>query len=246
MHDQYAIQKLNELISQRPESCLLASDASKTLDNIIEVVRKHSEERNGEKKERLKRKILKLLALKKDEDYSGAIYEQEELQDPVLQLLRKKIWASNGFYLHMVEAACKELNQFAYRIRLLIERTQKCLKEEKYTPAIKPIISLSTGELRDENHKFVETLFVTVVIFNQHSFVRLVVSSDKVEERIQRAIRKDIIDVRVRDSEMEIYFHGLNKENIKLNCGTYKDARELQEAIHSIRNSSMFPPRQNR
>ena len=121
----------------------------------------------------------------------------------------------------------------------MIGRVQTTLKDEKFKHDLKPIVIVEPG-LGQIQYTDLANLVVTVVIINSHSFIRLKINSEKVLERIQRAIRKDIIDVMLRDKELEFIFHSI-RTPIALKLGSFKEARELQEAVHAIRNSPMFP-----
>lgn len=238
MYDSIALQKLNELIASRNDGFLLNPDSSKTINDYLALVEKF-QTAEADERTKIEKKVLKMFGLKRGEDGYG--YEASgNLENPVLLLLKEKIGDSSLLNLRYAKQVCEQFNNVSFKWKLLIERTQKCLKDEKFKADLKPIVALHTEQVRIDRES-VEAFFVVIVIINLHSFIRLKISAERVEERVQRAIRKDIIDIMlVRDKHLEFAFHSI-REKIALELGNYKEARELQEAIHAIRNSSMFP-----
>lgn len=236
MYESTVIQKLNALLSENEEAAMLLPESCTQISDYQNILNQYIEAKHADIKSVIEGQILKLFCLKKERlEY----IEDGEPSIPVYKMLRQKIGAYNLLNQKYSNQICEGLLQKVYKRRLLIERTQQTLKDEKFKPDIKPIVSLITEEKRDFPYRIEKTHSAIVIIINNHSFVRLKISSEMVEERIQRAIRKDIIDVLLRGRHLSFVFHSI-RDQITIELESYKEARELQEAIHAIRNTPLF------
>ena len=231
MYDTLVLDKLNEQIKKQKCSVLLMPETSKIITDYLGLLEKLAIEKDREKHTIIKDEILKLFSLEGD-GWGNYKYNAESV-NPVITFILSKVELKNILSYYHAQPRCGQLLNFSSAWAKLVENTQKYLRDEKFT-TIKPIIELN---LRDATSYWYDEIFsVIVVIINSHSFIRLTVSPDKVEERIQRAIRKDIIDIKLRDKQLEFMFHSI-RDTIRLDLASYKEARELQEAIHNIRNT---------
>lgn len=236
MYESTVIQKLNTLLSEKEEAAMLLPESCSQISDYQNILNEYTEAKHADIKSVIEGQIMKQFSLKKD---GWNYWEDGEPSIPVYKMLRQKIGANGLFSQNHSNHICEELLQKVYRRCLLIERTQQTLRDEKFKPDIKPIVTLITEEKRDSQYRIEKIHSVVVIIINNHSFVRLKISHEKVEERIQRAVRKDIIDVLLRDKQLSFVFHSI-RDQICIELENYKEARELQEAIHAIRNTPLF------
>ncbi len=236
MYESTVIQKLNILLSEKEEAAMLLPESVAHLSDYQNKLTEFLNTKDPKSKTELEEKLLKMFSLKKD----GHRYIEDGMPDTLVYKHLRDTIGTNVISSHYNSARiCDGLIQKAYQWRMLLERTQKVLRDEKFKPDIKPIVSLVTEERRNGYSEKVLIDYAIVIIINSHSFVRLKISSEKVEERIQRAIRKDIIDVLLRDKQLSFVFHSI-RDHITVDLSSYKEARELQEAIHAIRNTPLF------
>lgn len=236
MYESTVIQKLNILLSEKEEAAMLLPESVVHLSEYQNTLAEFLNTKEPNTKAEAEEKLLKMFSLKKE----GYGYVEDGMPDILVYKHLRDIIGNNVISeYYYVAPVCDGLIQKAYQWKMLLERTQQALKVEKFKPDIKPIVTLIKEEKRDERHIKVYVDCAIIIIINNHSFVRLKITSEKIEERIQRAIRKDIIDVLLRDNQLSFVFHSI-RDQITVDLSSYKEARELQEAIHSIRNTPMF------
>jgi hypothetical protein len=229
------IQKLKALITQRKESFLLLDENQKSFSNYLNLLKEIPDDWSPEnriKEESIQKQIRKLFSIKKPldqipQDNVALLNLNKIIEDPLDNLDNKK-------NITAIEDALERVKQW----KVIIEKTESCLKDEKFYSLINPIVAIST-ESSSENRKKIEPCFSIVVIINDTSLVQLKISADEIQ-RIQRALRKDIIDIKlVQNTHVEFTFHSI-RELICVQLDSYKDAKYLQEKVHELRNAPFF------
>ena len=241
--EKQVIDRLKQLISERIESYLLVPEGLKEFNKYQALVNKY-EDAKGNRSEydsweeyqddlnKIQKRICKLLSIKVDSN--NRISDHDNKNVLFVMISREDCHNLNCILSYSGVRALETNKERAEKWQAILERAEICLKEEKYY-TIEPLVTIGPDLVQGE-YEGDKVFYAKVIIINNTSFIKLIVEPNRIKQRVERTIRRDIREASLEnDSQVHILFQGI-RELEKLELNSYKEAKALQQNIIKLRD----------